>query len=519
MKKRILSLLLCAVMLLALVPTVFATNPFTDVKETDYFYDPVLWAVENGITIGISADKFGPNVNCTRAQVVTFLWRANGSLKSKIQNPFVDVKRGDYYYDAVLWAVEEEITSGTSANTFSPDAFCTRAQVVTFLWRSEGAPEPNTSGNPFMDIDKDDYFYRAVIWAVENRITNGLSANDFGPNATCTRGQIVTFLYRSLPERDEYVSIRFQPEDYYMSSSQEIADFLIHVKGGSAPYTFTWTVYYDDIAIVAEPVVSETPIHVFSANFSDYDFDEYNYIMVGCRVEDANGHFVLSDLAFVYPYFELSQQPEDHYMTSSQEDAEFTVAVAGASGPYKYQWVISYDNEEVWLPYETSHLPTNTLTYNFSDYDFDDHREIGVYCVVTNSFGIDIWSDVAAVYQNDPLYIVTQPEDYQMTSSMEDASFTVEIAGGVAEYSYQWVICYDNKEVLLDPILSDDKSDTLVYSFSDYDFDDYHNVGVYCIITDYRGVKVTTDLANICQKVHRLRRMCHQLPQPGLDPQ
>ena len=187
-------------------------------------------------------------------------------------------------------------------------------------------------------------------------------------------------------------------------------------------------------------------------------------------------------------------------MIGSQEDAEFTVRVSGASGPYKYQWVICYDNEEVWLPYETSTMPSNTLKYTFTDYDFDDHREIGVYCIVTNSFGIDIYSDYAAVIQNDPLYIVTQPEDYQMMSSMEDAAFTVEIAGGVSYYGYQWVICYDNEEVWLEPTVTDDRSDTLIYSFSDYDFDDYNNIGVYCVITDYRGVSVTTELANVLPK-------------------
>ncbi|MBQ4040803.1 MAG: S-layer homology domain-containing protein, partial [Oscillospiraceae bacterium] len=198
--KKFLSIVLCLAMLLTLLPmATFAEdpNPFTDVSESDYFYDPVLWAVENGITNGMSATTFAPNANCTRAQVVTFLHRSAGTPEPTMtENPFTDVAESDYFYDAVLWAVENGITNGMSATTFAPNASCTRAQVVTFLWRADGAPAPNSSENPFKDISSGEYFYNAVLWAVEKEITNGISADKFGPNATCTRGQIVTFLYR-----------------------------------------------------------------------------------------------------------------------------------------------------------------------------------------------------------------------------------------------------------------------------------------------------------------------------------
>ena len=172
-------------------------NPFVDVKGDDYFYKPVKWAVLNNVTKGTDETHFSPNATCTRAQVVTFLWRAIGSPEPKgTDNPFKDVKEDDYYYKAVLWAVENGITAGTSASTFSPNAGCTRAQVVTFLWRAEGEPGNTLPSNPFVDVKDGEYYYPAVMWAVENNITKGTDETHFSPNATCTRAQIVTFLHR-----------------------------------------------------------------------------------------------------------------------------------------------------------------------------------------------------------------------------------------------------------------------------------------------------------------------------------
>lgn len=174
------------------------TNPFTDVKSGAYYYDAVLWAVEKKITSGTSATTFSPNNPCTRGQIVTFLWRAAGSPKpSSSNNPFTDVKAGAYYYDAVLWAVEKGITSGTSATTFSPNTACTRGQTVTFLWRAAGSPEAASSTTPFSDVKSGAYYYDAVLWAVEQKVTSGTSATTFAPGSTVTRGQTVTFLWRS----------------------------------------------------------------------------------------------------------------------------------------------------------------------------------------------------------------------------------------------------------------------------------------------------------------------------------
>ena len=173
-----------------------AENPFVDVKEGAYYYDAVLWAVEQKITSGTSATTFSPDASCTRAQMVTFLWRAAGSPKVENgKNPFADVKADAYYYDAVLWAVEKGVTSGTSATTFSPDATVTRGQTVTFLYRNAGSPE--VSGTmPFADVEADAYYAKAVQWAVQQKITTGTSETTFSPMSDCTRGQIVTFLYK-----------------------------------------------------------------------------------------------------------------------------------------------------------------------------------------------------------------------------------------------------------------------------------------------------------------------------------
>ena len=169
---------------------------FHDVSRLDYFYDAVKWAAENGIASGTGRYTFSPNAVCTRAQTVTFLWRAAGSPLPRYRVcPFTDVQPSDYYYNAVLWAVEQGITTGLNATTFGPDVTVTRGQVATFLYRAASAAKPNTF-NPFTDVKTTAYNYDAILWAYDNRITTGISDTTFSPDAYCTRAQIVTFLYR-----------------------------------------------------------------------------------------------------------------------------------------------------------------------------------------------------------------------------------------------------------------------------------------------------------------------------------
>ena len=172
-------------------------NPFSDVPAGSWYEEPVLWAMENGITSGTSANSFSPNDPCLRSHVATFLWRAAGYPEPTLTtNRFDDVNGGDFFYKPVLWAVEKGITSGLSATHFGSYDVCSRAQVVAFLWRAAGCPEPTSTVNPFTDVKPGDYFYKSVLWAVENGVTSGISATLFGPNDACTRAQVVTFLYR-----------------------------------------------------------------------------------------------------------------------------------------------------------------------------------------------------------------------------------------------------------------------------------------------------------------------------------
>ena len=172
---------------------------FTDMpKEKNWAHFPIDWAYFNGITNGFTATTFAPNNSCTRGEVMTFLWRVAGKPKpTSTTNPFTDVKSGKFYYKPVLWAVENNYTNGTSATTFEPGKVCNRAEVVTFLWKIAGKPAPKTTENPFEDVKPGKYYYKAVLWAVENGITKGTSDNTFSPLDNCTRAQVVTLLYNA----------------------------------------------------------------------------------------------------------------------------------------------------------------------------------------------------------------------------------------------------------------------------------------------------------------------------------
>lgn len=178
----------------------FDVNQFVDVPETTYYFEPILWAAQKGITAGTGMYTFGPEEECTRAQIVTFLWRAEGSPEPAIEkhrtSGFVDVSEDAYYYKAVLWAVENGITSGVTPERFCPDDKCTRAQAASFIWRYAGQEDVTQKELTFADVPSYAYYLKAVLWAVENKITSGYSSTTFAPDDTCTRGQIVTFLYR-----------------------------------------------------------------------------------------------------------------------------------------------------------------------------------------------------------------------------------------------------------------------------------------------------------------------------------
>lgn len=173
-------------------------NPFDDVQEADYYAEPVMWAYANGITTGKGEGTFAPTGQCTRAEIVTFLWRAAGCPEPTItENPFTDVAADEYYTKAVLWAYENEITTGKGNGRFATFEVCTRAEVVTFLWRAMGKPAPSITSHTFADVAANDYYTTAVLWAFENGITTGKDATTFGTNSKCIRADVVTFLYRT----------------------------------------------------------------------------------------------------------------------------------------------------------------------------------------------------------------------------------------------------------------------------------------------------------------------------------
>ena len=178
-------------------PTEAWSGAFVDVDYNEYYMDAVLWAVDEGITNGTGELRFSPNLGCTRGQIVTFLWRAAGCPEPEsTDNPFTDVRKKDYYYKAVLWAVEQGITKGMGKGRFAPNETCTRAQAVTFLWRFDGKPDFSDYDTDFADVPENSYYEQAIIWAYWYDITNGVDSDHFAPNEECTRGQIVTFLYR-----------------------------------------------------------------------------------------------------------------------------------------------------------------------------------------------------------------------------------------------------------------------------------------------------------------------------------
>lgn len=180
-------------------PNYVVPNPFKDVEKTSPYYDAIIWAADKGVTTGKTADTFGIDEGCTRAQIVTFLYRAAGSpeVKADTVNPFTDVSKDSVYYNAILWAVENGITKGTTDTTFDPNAVCTRGQIVTFLFRASG-DEKVATGTNFADVASGSYCADAVAWAVANKVANGFADGTFRPEATCTRGQAVTFIFRAL---------------------------------------------------------------------------------------------------------------------------------------------------------------------------------------------------------------------------------------------------------------------------------------------------------------------------------
>ena len=230
MKKKALLLLPAVCMVLILLPLGAFAADFQDVTSGAYYYDAVEWAISHDpqITQGTSSAIFSPDNTCKRCEVVTFLWRAFGAEKMTSENPFSDVKDTDYFYDAVLWATENGITAGTDKTHFSPNDPCTREQVATLVWGALGKPDASVQVSPFADVlGKEAYSFTPILWAYQNGVTKGTSANVFSPNASCTRAQIVTFLYRALSKPLPTVEIA----DNFTFQPKVASQYLVEIFG------------------------------------------------------------------------------------------------------------------------------------------------------------------------------------------------------------------------------------------------------------------------------------------------
>ncbi len=371
---RILAFALVLALCLGIMPNVFAAEPgFSDVDANQYYYAPITWALENGITNGTSATTFSPERTCTREQVVTFLWRACGSPEPEsMENPFKDIFSGTHYHKAVLWAVENGITTGTSATSFSPNRSCTRDQVVTFLWRSQGQPIPMTTTNPFTDIIMD-YSYEAVLWAVENGITTGTTPTTFGPQKTCTRAQIVTFLNRAMvPEERPQPSvkpltIKTQPQGGSVEAGKTLT-LQVTAEGGTAPYTYQWMTGGTQIPGASQAAYTTGTAGAYS-----------------CVITDQTGKTVTSAPALVTitvpegGALAVTQQPVGGEIAKGSA-LPLTVLVAGGKAPYSYQWY--KDGTPIAGAYTLSYVASQAGSY---------------FCAITDASGKSVISSNALV--------------------------------------------------------------------------------------------------------------------------
>lgn len=270
----------------------FAVGGFTDVREGDWFAEPVLWAVDDGITNGTTATTFSPNDTCTRAQILTFLWRAVGEPTPELYCPFYDVTSDAYFYEPAIWAYENGLVEGV---LFEGDLPCTRGDVVTYLWKLEGCP--SSAPAAFMDVPAYASFAQAVSWAVSNAITNGTGNGLFSPQDTCTRGQIVTFLYRAFEENDTYTAESDREAPLSGGVSQSYAAQILQGVLSTHPEGTWWDIESSYASAALNMAYSGCA--GFALYCSDLIFGElpvtevhsdFDRIKVGDMVRDVNGY-------------------------------------------------------------------------------------------------------------------------------------------------------------------------------------------------------------------------------------
>ena len=342
MTNRIFSLVLSASMLASLLPVSALAAGFTDVPQGIYYEDPVDWAVENDITSGTSGTEFSPDETCTRAQAVTFLWRSEGGPDAAGSSPFADVAAGSYYADAVQWAVANGITSGTSATAFEPDAPVTRAQVVTFLYRNAGSPSVCGSA-PFADVLTGAYYRDAVRWAVTQGITAGTSANAFSPDESCTRAQIVTFLYRASDDAPDVPVIEIPEEpvlpEETVQPEQELTEEEIRQMPGEPDIEGATAAIINGLRSMEKRInlgaynISTTDAIDLTAEISDFRGDNPYYIFsIWATLDDDNTILVVG---YQYTPKELAEKLEKEAEEQAVVDAAIASCVTDGMSDYE----------------------------------------------------------------------------------------------------------------------------------------------------------------------------------------
>ena len=441
--RRCTALLSLALILCLLLGTtaLAAENPFHDVNSSDYFYEPVLWAVENGVTAGVTPTSFAPNAPCTRGQTVAFLWRALGKpTPQKTENPFTDVAASAYYYTPVLWAVENGVTYGISATQFGPEATVTRSQVVTFLWRAAGSPAAATSTNPFTDVRASEYYYKAVLWAAENGITAGVTPTSFAPNAPCTRAQIVSFLHRYITKvvspAPLPLTIVQQPQSSTVAPGEVFHSMRISISGGKAPYVYraegfdTGSNTWIDVA-TSEPTTQTSWDPALTARDQP---GSANYHII---VTDANGDRVISEevtLSVSGGPLHITAHPSNATVQPGEMLTTLNIQVSGGVPNYYYYqaemyvegtgWKLLGEHESVYTQWKfNGNAPTTPGTYRYR-------------ISVTDSAGTKVTSNEAIITVKSDLRITAHPTGATVAPNSKLTTLNISIAGGIKPYHY-----------------------------------------------------------------------------------
>ena len=423
--KKLTALLLAVVISLTLLPLTrvqAAENPFVDVSEEDEFYGPVMWAFCHQpvqITNGTDETHFTPDKTVTRGQAVRFLWNAAGQPAPKnTKNPFSDNKSGKFYYTAVLWAYynEPQITNGTSATTFSPNKTCNRGEILTYLWRSVGQPEPTIS-NPYSDVKTGKYYAKAAIWAYEKGIETG-DGSKFYPGTECTRAAIVTYIYR----------VQYKPleitDELSITSDRKLK---LTVSGGGSQLTYSWRTQkygagswstFDEKTTTERTAASKTL--VYTGKYYCIVTDE-----TGAGVRSATMYY---GSASAQP-LTITKQPKSVQLANSSASAVLSVETSGGSGTVSYQWQKWDGAAAAWKDVSTG----STLTVNGTN--------PGKYhCVVKDEGGTELVSNIArvTVKTTAELTITQQPKDVLLSDMSETAVLSITTSGGSGTITYRW---------------------------------------------------------------------------------